>query len=164
MPPVYKGATHEEYVKLSALVEAGHTLHESAKIIGLPLSAFKRQNADPEWFAQIAERAETVRAGLIDEQIDNLASKSDPSPQIVLARAKAYHPAYREKQQIEISGTVQHEQKVVSLGDILDLADELGIERSQLGTRSRAALPGAQELLPAPADRQAGAVPAARES
>src|SRR6266542_460371 len=149
MPPTYKGATHEEYVKLAALVEAGHSLHESAKIIGQPLRAFKRQNADPEWFAQIEERAETVRAGLIDEQVDALATRPEPSPQIVLARAKAYHPAYRDRQQIEISGQIQHEAKVVSLGAVVELASKLGIlDELRLADRPRAGLPAAREILP----------------
>lgn len=162
MPGRKQYAGHNDYVKLEALVESGKTCWEAAQQLGLPLSAFKSRTADPVWYEQIKEREETCRAAMVDKRTEEIVARPDPPQAIFTAWQKANHPGYREKTQIEVTGSVGHEvEMVVTLGDILKVEREsqgldLGLGPPDQG---QGALPGTPELLPAPAEREAGSLP-----
>lgn len=107
MPGHKQIASHNDFVAFQAHVEDGCTLYQAAQKVGLPLGAFKSRNADPEWFAQIKERCETVQAALVDERMAELTSDSERVyPSLEIAKAKAHNPAYRLADKVELTGDV----------------------------------------------------------
>lgn len=133
-------------------------------------SAFRRQaGVNPEFAAQIAE-AQAVRAdkkmALVDDRVEELALGEEPAPAIVNSWAKRWHPGYRETQRLEVdvAARITTTAEVPTLGDILDLAAELGIERSAIAAGSRPALPGPEAILPPQSESEADDLSAAGES
>lgn len=158
-----KLAGHNDYVALETLVTTqGISVYEAAQQIGLPLGAFKSRNADRTWYEMICAKAETARASLVDQTIDRRVKSGEAGDSLTKAWAARNHPDYRERQQVEISGTIQHEAKIVSLGDLVQVMKEskgFEDELRELEGSGRA-LPSPPRLLPAPAEPEAGDVPA----
>jgi hypothetical protein len=160
-----KVASHNDYVKLEALVESGLSVYQSAKQIGLPLGAFKSANGDREWFEQIKAKEETCRASAVDELIDRRVQSGEAGDALTKAWATRNHPEYGDKTQIEVTGRVEHEHRgEFALGHLIAVAREAGV-LEQLDHRLEAALPAASEVPARPggaAKRPAGDLPAAR--
>lgn len=162
-------ASHEDYVKLEALVESGLSVHSAAQQIGLPLGAFKSRNADREWYEQIQAKEETCRAAAVDNLIDRRVQSGEAGDTLTKAWAVRNHPeGYGETTKIEISGKIEHEHRgVFAIGDLARVAAELGV-LEQLGlTGSQGALPAAREVparRPEDAVDQPGDLPPARSA
>jgi hypothetical protein len=162
MPP----PTEAEFQEFEKLLEEGHSPYVASRRMGTTLSHLKHPGGDRVRYEQLVERSGDIRAAVVDERIDDLVQKDDPHASIVIKWATANHPAYRDKTQIEISGTINHEAKVLVLGDVLDVIDGTGVDLGlpAADARPRAALPSAEAVRAASAESAAGSLPAGAES
>src|SRR6266542_2375386 len=151
MPPTYKNATEEQFQQWEKLVDGGMPPYYAAMEVGTSLGGLKR--GDQERKDRVMALAKERQAALVERRTEALVASPDPPQGIFTAYQKANHEAYRDKQQIELSGTIQHEAKVIPFGALIELASELGIiDQLGLADRSRAGLPAAREILPPPSE------------
>src|SRR6266542_1009806 len=118
MPPTYKNATEQQFQEGEKLVDGGVGAHLASRMVGTTLGQLGR--ADGERKRLVMALAKERQAALVEERTERLVDSPDPPQGIFAAWQKANHEAYRDKQQIELSGTIQHEAKVVSLGSIIE--------------------------------------------
>src|SRR6266498_5844685 len=147
-------------------IAAGDTFAQAAEAVGTKPGAFysrtTKGNAvyDPV-FAEalgdaLQERA-LLKADVVDEKFDAWIQSDECAPALRLAWAKRWHPAYREKQQVEVTGAGGGAVEVAVEHDYGRLVDKL--ERYRLLPRGSAAAfeaetvdAGDRGLLPSRAD------------
>jgi len=169
MPPIYKGASEQQFQEWEALLEQGISPFQAAQDVGTTLSALSR--GDQVRKQNGMDLSKERRAALVDKRIDELAAKSDPAPAIITAWAKANHDDYRDKTKVEISGPdggpiAVEGRAVVGLAAVVRFAqsighgDLLGLDAGDPGD----ALSPAQEVLPDARERERppGVLPPAR--
>jgi len=156
------GASHDQFEEWERLLEKGESPYQAAKLAGTTLTRLR--TTDRERQAIGLQYSRERRAALVDEVMDATVKSEFSTPTDRIAWAKANHEGYRDKSTLEITGTLNHEAKVVSLGDLLDAARESGLDLAELAGRSGRSLPSAEDVLSAPAEPQASAVPAERQA
>lgn len=154
-------ASEQQFQVFEKAIAEGKSPYAASRIADTTIRRLK--NGDGTRYEQALAISEERRAAIVDERMDELAMRPEPSPAIVNKWAEANHTGYATKNRIEVSGTLNHEAKVVVLADILGaLSESQGLDLG-LEDRPRGALSGAKGLLPAPAKPEAGPVPADRQ-
>lgn len=156
--PAVKFATEQEFQEFEKLLEQGIEPYTAARRVGEHLTCGAFRRGDRERYEQLLKMSKEARGHYVDKRIEQLAESSDPSPQIVSLWAKRWNHAYRETQQIEISGRdggpiAVEGRAVVGLADVAAVARKLGyghlLEPADGGDPERA-LPAASEVRPDP--------------
>jgi len=152
-------ATEQQYQAWEKAIDEGDSPYAAAQKAGTTLSRLKdRKYGDPERYHRGMELSRERRAAAVDRRMDSLAERPEPSPALVTAWAKANHDGYRDKTQIEVTGTVEHEHRgIFGIAQLLERANERGILEqiaNRLGTGD------ARPEEPVPASRSLPAGPA----
>lgn len=162
-----KIATEQQFQAWEAKIEAGEDAYQAAKDVGTTLSALGRGDRvrKEDGMDLYRERQAAKVAGQINEQL----ARPEPSPRLLEIKARAFHPNYAEKRQVEVSGTIQHEAKIVELGDVLDVIEGTGVdlglpELPPAVDPSRGDVPSLEAVRAARAESAAGRLPAREES
>lgn len=149
-------ADEQQFQAWEKLVDEGVPRFEAAQQAGTTLRRLK--NADQVRFADGVELERERQAAkaevLLAEQLD----RPEPSPQLVALELKSHHPDYADKTRIEIDGRIEHTHH--GRFDIGALA-RIAAERGVIDARPVRALAEPREVLPGPAERAAGDLPAA---
>lgn len=121
-----------------------------------------RAQTDEEFgqaFAAAKNEGAAERAELVDKRFDEWVLEQDCAPALRIVWAKRWNPAYRERQQLEVSGPggapIELEGKrVTSLAEVFEFAQAIGAGLANgIGApTSRDALPPAADVLPDPPD------------
>jgi hypothetical protein len=144
MPPVYRGATEEQFQEWEKLIDSGVPRFEASRLAGTTLR--RLSNGDEVRFNQGVELSKERQAAMVEKLIVAQTDRPEPSPQLLALRAKATHPDYREKTEIEVTGKVEHEHRgQFTLGLLAEVAEELGVLEGH-GRRSDGALPAVAEI------------------
>lgn len=150
---------------LAELVK-GATLHKAALKAGWRWRVMQKRIMDmadegwPELFQEAWQERQAKLEEKVDDRVEALVMKDDPAPSTVALWAKRFHPGYREKTQLEVSGPggspipVAQRSMVIDAGEVLRILQEAGVAD---GSPELAAGPA---LLPARTGTEAGGVPA----
>lgn len=156
MPPVYRGASEEQFQEWEKLIDQGVPRFEASRLAGTTLRRLR--NGDEVRFEKGVELSQERQAAMVEKLIVDQTDRPEPSPQLLALRAKATHPDYADKRQVEVTGAdggpIEVEKREVSLVAVLGVLAQIGA-LDQLGAADAGplrALAGAQEVLPPPAD------------
>jgi hypothetical protein len=168
--PSFRRATEEQIACWIELVDKGVKPFEAAQMAGTTLTQIGR-TGDGEAHRAGMEMAKEKAAAKVEKRIEELVMKDDPSPAIAVHWAKANHPDYADRSQVEVTGrgggpiTVEG-RALVGFRDVIDFARKIGAA-DQLGISGGEdpgnALPAPRKVLPDPGDDEppAGLLPAA---
>lgn len=161
--------TEQQFADWEKRCESGDSYYVAAREVGTTLRGLKdfaQANLEMERYDFAVEASRERRAALVDDVMDTVVGNPElATPADRKSWAQANHPGYRDRSTLEISGTLNHDAKVVSLGDLLDAVRESeGFDLARLLDRPGRSLPGAQDVLPAPAEPEASPVPAERRT
>lgn len=143
---MFPPATEQQFQQWERLIDEGVPPFQASRDVGTTLAALgKGDRVRKEMGMELAQERQ---AAAIEEQIEARVPESD---QVLLAKAKAIHPAYVDKRQLEVSGTVEHEHHGrFNVAALFAIAAERGIGDN--GSRSLPRVPAAGEVLPGEAE------------
>lgn len=155
---------------LRAVAEGSSVLAASRKAGRNPRTFYRWRDED-EAFADRWREADLLGTERLAGEVRDRAldRQDDKSHLLLMFELKRRDPAYRDSHQVEInhSGTVEHEHKVVSASAVLHILQDAegfdGFEAPGLAGPG-GALPSTRELLAAHPDTEAGSVPPASSS
>lgn len=163
-------ATIDQFDKWEQMLERGNNgkpmaPYDAARAAGTTLTALR--TADRERQAIGLQYSRERRAALVDEVMDAVVLGADATPTDRIAWAKANHEGYRDKSTLEITGTIEHTAKIVTLADMIAVMKEskgFEDELRELDEGPGRALPSPGDVLSAPAKREAGSLPPERQA
>src|SRR6266487_3892318 len=128
MPPTYKGATEQEFQAWEKLLDEGTPAYVAAQEVGTTLTRLAK--GDSVRKQKGMELAKERQAAKVEQVVESQAVRPEPSPAIVTAWARANHPDYADKTQVEISGPdggpiAVEGRAVVGLADVAAIARRL---------------------------------------
>lgn len=122
------------------------------------------RGADPDTIRHtlITRALEGVEVPVFDKDGSQVGTKREYSDRLLLELAKATLPEFQDIRRLELTGKdggpIELEKWEVNVDGLRELAIEIGLAPEPGG-----ALPGPREILPAPAEPEAAALPPARK-
>lgn len=116
-------------------LEKGDTPYQASLVVGWKWPTIKRRieiDDTGELRQRFAEAWDTRRDAIerkVDDRVESLVMAEEPAPSTVALWAKRWHPGYREKTQVELSGPDGAPLQVESRSMTVDLAEVARIMR-----------------------------------